>query len=43
VLVKCGFAVEGVQRERVFLKGAFHDIRLFGLVRSDWERQRASR
>lgn len=43
VLAKCGFAVEGLQRQRVFLKGAFHDIRLFGLVRSDWERQRGSR
>jgi len=43
VLVKCGFAIEGVQRERVFLKGAFHDIRLFGLLRSDWEALRAAR
>ena len=35
VLAKAGFAYEGTQRQRGFFKGAFHDFRMFGRVRSD--------
>jgi ribosomal-protein-alanine N-acetyltransferase len=43
VLTKCGFTLEGIARQRVFLKGAFRDISLFALLRDDWERQRGAR
>jgi ribosomal-protein-alanine N-acetyltransferase len=43
VLTKCGFTLEGIARQRVFLKGAFRDISLFVLLRDDWERQRGAR
>jgi ribosomal-protein-alanine N-acetyltransferase len=42
VLTKCGFTLEGVARQRLFLKGAFRDICWFALLREAWERQRGA-
>jgi ribosomal-protein-alanine N-acetyltransferase len=39
VLTKCGFALEGIARQRAFMKGAFRDICWFALTRDAWERQ----
>jgi len=35
VLKKCGFSLEGVLRQREFLKGRFLDINLYSLLRGD--------
>ena len=35
---KCGFTKEGILRQEIFRFGTFHDVVLFGLLRSDWER-----
>jgi len=37
LLDKLGFEEEGVLRQRGFWKGAFHDLRLFSLLRQDWQ------
>jgi len=42
VLTKCGFTLEGIARQRVFMKGAFRDICWFALLREAWERQRGA-
>jgi ribosomal-protein-alanine N-acetyltransferase len=36
VLAKCGFQAEGVLRQRYFWKGAFHDMRMFALLRHEY-------
>lgn len=35
---KCGFTKEGTLRQEIFRFGTFHDILLFGLLRSEWEK-----
>lgn len=35
VLEKVGFRLEGVQRQKAWFKGKFHDFRLFGRVAND--------
>jgi len=35
VLLKSGFRLEGVQRQKAWFKGAYHDFRLFGRVAAD--------
>lgn len=37
VLAKCGFREEGVLRQRYFWKGAFHDMRMFSLLRREYD------
>jgi len=36
VLDKLGFREEGLLRQRGYWKGAYHDLRFFGLLRADW-------
>ncbi|WP_155590992.1 GNAT family N-acetyltransferase [Lysinibacillus cavernae] len=35
---KCGFTKEGILRQELFRFGTFHDVLLFGLLRSEWQR-----
>jgi [ribosomal protein S5]-alanine N-acetyltransferase len=37
VLQKLGFTEEGVLRQRGVWKGAFHDLRLFSVLRQEWQ------
>jgi len=37
VLEKLGFHQEGLQREQYFEDGSYHDLRLFALLKRDWE------
>jgi [ribosomal protein S5]-alanine N-acetyltransferase len=37
VLERCGFQAEGVLRQRYFWKGAFHDMRMFSLLRREYD------
>ena len=37
LLRKLGFAEEGVLRQYGFWKNAFHDVRVFSLLRAEWE------
>jgi ribosomal-protein-alanine N-acetyltransferase len=37
VLEKVGFEEEGVLRQRGFWKGEYRDLRLFSLLREDWQ------
>lgn len=39
VLQKLGFTEEGLLRQRGFWKGRYHDLRMFGLLRGDWDRR----
>lgn len=36
VLLKCGFQYEGTVRQREFTKGAFQDLKQFGILRQDF-------
>ncbi|HUK51314.1 MAG TPA: GNAT family protein [Terriglobales bacterium] len=36
VLGRCGFAREGVQRQKSYYKGAYHDDAIYSLLRSEW-------
>jgi ribosomal-protein-alanine N-acetyltransferase len=37
LLKRLGFVEEGVLRQFVFWKGAFQDVRMFALLRSQWQ------
>jgi len=37
---KCGFRREGVLRKKRFMKGAYEDELLFGLLREEWQERR---
>jgi ribosomal-protein-alanine N-acetyltransferase len=37
VLLKLGFKEEGVRRECAYLRGSYHDMKFFGLLRSDFK------
>jgi [ribosomal protein S5]-alanine N-acetyltransferase len=37
VLTKCGFAREGVLRQRAIWNGQFHDMTMWSLLREDWK------
>jgi len=41
VMQKLGMKYEGTARQRVFAKGRFWDVRQYGLLKEDWERQRS--
>lgn len=36
VMEKCGLTFEGVQREVTFAKNAFHDLKLYAIIKRDW-------
>ena len=38
VLEKCGFQLEGVLRQREFIKGKFPDVTMYSLLRSDYSK-----
>ncbi|PEE34648.1 GNAT family N-acetyltransferase, partial [Bacillus pseudomycoides] len=38
---KCGFSVEGNLKEELFRLGSYHDIHIMGLLRKDWENEKA--
>lgn len=40
---KCGFKVEGTLREELFRFGSYHDSYVMGLLRREWEAQKAGR
>ncbi|MBR6667546.1 MAG: GNAT family N-acetyltransferase [Clostridia bacterium] len=37
VMAKCGMTHEGRLRERVYCRGAFRDVEMWGILRRDWE------
>ncbi len=37
VMLKCGLKFEGIVRERLFAKGRFHDLKMYSLLKSEWE------
>jgi ribosomal-protein-alanine N-acetyltransferase len=39
LLAKLGFSFEGTLRQRGYLKGEFHDLEHYSLLRSEWEKQ----
>lgn len=40
VMEKCGMSFEGVLRQFLFAKDAFHDARLYAILRDEWDRNR---
>lgn len=42
VMEKCGMTHEGTLRRRVYNKGAFMDVEMWAILRSDWEKQQKS-
>ena len=38
VMEKCGMTHEGHLRGRVYCKGAFRDVEMWGILRRDWEK-----
>ena len=37
VMQKCNLKFEGIFRKRLFAKGRFHDLKMYSLLKSDWE------
>lgn len=37
VMLKCGLSYEGILRRRLFAKSEFHDLKLYSLLRNEWE------
>lgn len=33
---KLGFALEGTQREREYIAGSYHDLTIYGMLRTEW-------
>ena len=40
VMVKCGLKFEGILRERLFAKGRFLDLKMYSILKSEWEKNR---
>jgi [ribosomal protein S5]-alanine N-acetyltransferase len=38
VMLKCGMTYEGIMRKKLFAKGDFHDLKLYSLLKSDWQK-----
>lgn len=38
VMLKCGMQYEGIMRKRLFAKGEFHDLKLYSILKPDWEK-----
>jgi len=36
---KCGFVLEGTERQAIFKRGRFHDVHLMGILRDEWAAQ----
>ncbi|HMQ78430.1 MAG TPA: GNAT family protein [Ignavibacteria bacterium] len=37
VMLKCGLSYEGILRKRLFAKSEYHDLKLYSLLRKEWE------
>ncbi len=37
VMKKCGLSYEGILRKRLFAKSEYHDLKLYSLLKSEWE------
>jgi len=37
VMQKCGMHFEGILKKKLFAKGEFHDLKIYSLLREDWE------
>ncbi|MCT7973164.1 GNAT family N-acetyltransferase [Laspinema olomoucense] len=37
VMEKIGMKFEGILRQQMFIKGSFHDMKLYAILREDWE------
>lgn len=37
VMIKCGLSYEGILRKRLFAKSEYHDLKLYSLLRNEWE------
>lgn len=37
VMLKCGLSYEGILKKRLFAKSEYHDLKLYSLLRSEWE------
>ncbi len=35
--IKCGYVMEGVQRKKIFKRGAYHDLNILGLLRENFK------
>lgn len=42
VAIKCGFSLDGIARGAVFSRGKHVDIKMYGLLRDEWESRSAS-
>jgi ribosomal-protein-alanine N-acetyltransferase len=42
VAIKCGFSLDGIARGAVFSRGKHVDIKMYGLLRHEWESRSAS-
>ena len=40
VMQKCGLKYEGILKQRLFAKGEHHDLKLYAILKSDWEKSR---
>ena len=38
VMVKCGLTYEGIMKQKLFAKGVYHDLKLYGITKDDWEK-----
>jgi ribosomal-protein-alanine N-acetyltransferase len=39
VMIKCGMQFEGILKKKLFAKGEFHDLKLYSLLKEDWEKR----
>ena len=39
---KCGFTQEGVLRQAFFIQGVMRDVKMYSLLRPEWQARRAS-
>lgn len=39
VMQKCGMKFEGVLRQRLFAKNEYHDLKMYSILRTDWEKK----
>lgn len=39
VMLKCGLQYEGILKKKLFAKGEFHDLKIYSLLREDWEKK----
>lgn len=38
VMLKCGMSYEGIMKQKLYAKGEFHDLKLYSLIKSDWNK-----